>query len=67
MVVRILNFKKSLAKQNKPAPMSKINSESMVRCEHCHIYLPRSEAYMSRGKTWCSPEHANIGLKKDNG
>ncbi len=29
-----------------------------VRCEHCGVYLPRSEA-IGRGDTWfCSPEHA---------
>ena len=39
-------------------------AQSMVRCEHCRIYLPRSEAFMSQGKTWCSAEHARLGLKK---
>ena len=34
--------------------------ESMVRCEHCGIHLPRSEAFLSKGKTWCSPEHAQL-------
>ncbi|MER1968971.1 PP0621 family protein [Castellaniella sp. GW247-6E4] len=40
------------------------DAHSMVRCEHCQIYLPRSEAFMSQGKTWCSAEHARLGLKK---
>jgi len=39
-------------------------AHSMVRCEHCQIYLPRAEAFMSQGKTWCSAEHARLGLKK---
>uniref|UniRef100_UPI0033402B40 PP0621 family protein n=1 Tax=Castellaniella defragrans TaxID=75697 RepID=UPI0033402B40 len=39
-------------------------AQSMVRCEHCQIYLPRAEAFMSQGKTWCSTEHARLGLKK---
>ena len=39
------------------------NAEEMVRCQQCGIHLPRSEAYMSQGKTWCGPEHARIGLK----
>lgn len=39
-------------------------AQSMVRCEHCQIYLPRSEAFMSQGKTWCSADHARLGLKK---
>lgn len=66
MVIRILNFKKSLERtqQSKPAPTG--NSEDMVRCAHCNIYLPRSEAYMSRGQTWCCAQHAQLGLKKQN-
>lgn len=35
--------------------------ESMVRCEHCGIHLPRSEAVLSSGRTWCSQEHARLG------
>ncbi|OYV43904.1 MAG: hypothetical protein B7X10_06280 [Burkholderiales bacterium 21-58-4] len=37
--------------------------ESMVRCEHCGIHLPRSEAVLIGGKTWCSPEHAKLGKR----
>lgn len=36
-------------------------SESMVNCAHCGIYLPRSEAILIGGKTWCSNEHARLG------
>ncbi|WP_164878303.1 PP0621 family protein [Pollutimonas thiosulfatoxidans] len=35
--------------------------ESMVRCEHCGIHLPRSEAVLTDGRTWCSQEHARLG------
>jgi len=35
--------------------------ESMVRCAHCGIHLPRSEAVLISGKTWCSNEHARLG------
>lgn len=38
--------------------------ESMVRCAHCNIHLPRSEALLSGGKTWCSQEHAKLGVRK---
>lgn len=34
--------------------------ESMVRCEHCGIHLPRSEAVLSQGKIWCSQEHVQL-------
>jgi uncharacterized protein len=36
----------------------------MVRCAHCGIHMPRSEAVLSDGKTWCSPEHAKLGVRQ---
>ncbi|WP_144630505.1 PP0621 family protein [Bordetella genomosp. 13] len=39
-------------------------AESMVRCAHCGIHLPRSEALLTNGSTWCSPEHARLGPQK---
>ncbi|KXJ65611.1 hypothetical protein AXY46_14575 [Achromobacter xylosoxidans] len=35
--------------------------ESMVRCAHCGIHLPRSEALLQNGQTWCSADHARLG------
>jgi uncharacterized protein len=46
----------SRASRNVPA-------EQMVRCAHCGIHLPRSEATLLGGHTWCSPEHARLGMK----
>lgn len=40
------------------------NAEPMVRCAHCGIHMPRSEAVLSDGKTWCSTEHAKLGLRQ---
>ena len=37
------------------------NAEAMLRCEHCGIHLPRSEALLLGGKTWCSSDHAKLG------
>lgn len=37
--------------------------EAMVRCAHCGIHLPRSEAVQQNGLTWCSTEHAALGKK----
>lgn len=37
------------------------HTESMVRCEHCGIHMPRSEAILSNGHIWCSQEHAKLG------
>ncbi|MGY6270727.1 PP0621 family protein [Achromobacter denitrificans] len=38
--------------------------ESMVRCAHCGIHLPRSEALLQNGQTWCNAEHARLGPRK---
>ncbi|GAB2884512.1 hypothetical protein LSG25_19090 [Paralcaligenes sp. KSB-10] len=37
--------------------------ESMVRCAHCGIHMPRSEAVLINGQTWCSQEHAKLGVR----
>ena len=38
-------------------------SESMVRCDHCGIHMPQSEAMLIEGHTWCSQEHARLGVR----
>jgi uncharacterized protein len=48
--------KKPKADARGPKPL-----ESMVRCAHCGIHLPRSEALQQNGQTWCSSEHARLG------
>ena len=30
-------------------------------CAHCGIHLPRSEALLQNGRTWCSADHAQRG------
>ncbi len=55
-----------LGKAGKPSKADMSNAEEMVRCQQCGIHLPRSEAYMSEGRTWCGPEHARIGLKSSD-
>jgi uncharacterized protein len=65
LVSRMLTHRHAARKvRSAPAPAAKVAAESMVRCAHCQVYLPRSEAFMSQGKTWCSAEHAQLGLHK---
>ncbi|HRL20971.1 PP0621 family protein [Alcaligenes sp. SDU_A2] len=45
-------------------PRSQKQGEAMVRCAHCGIHLPRSEALMSNHHTWCSLEHAKRGPRQ---
>lgn len=67
IVSRVLSHQKAQARQaaeRRQDAVSRDAAESMVRCAHCHIFMPRSEAYMSQGKTWCSADHARLGLRK---
>ncbi|PWF24645.1 PP0621 family protein [Corticimicrobacter populi] len=47
------------------APAAAQGSEEMVRCAHCGIHLPRSEALLQQGKTWCGSEHARLGVRPE--
>ena len=59
-----LNNPKSQAGQ-KPQQPSSINSpEKMVRCDHCGVHLPYSEATITENNVWCSAEHARLGVKQ---
>jgi uncharacterized protein len=35
----------------------------MTRCAHCGIHLPRSEALLVKGQTWCCEAHAELGAR----
>lgn len=35
--------------------------EDMVKCAHCGVNLPRSEAILTQGKFYCSREHQQLG------
>ncbi|WP_454696551.1 PP0621 family protein [Achromobacter aegrifaciens] len=52
------------AKKAKTGPGRPKPLESMVRCAHCGIHLPRSEALQQDGQIWCSAEHARLGPTK---
>ena len=56
---------KSVAK-NKSAAARATQSgatENMVRCAHCGIHLPQSDAVRIDGRIWCSQEHARLGWR----
>ncbi|MBO1259949.1 hypothetical protein J3Q28_14765 [Bordetella holmesii] len=54
---RMLNARNS----RRAAPPVAKPPETMVRCAHCGIHIPRSEAVLQNGQTWCSVEHARLG------
>ena len=58
------------AKKRRPPPQAPskqgeapANSETMVRCAHCGVHLPRSEASLIDQNTWCSTAHAKLGVR----
>lgn len=70
LLTRILSLHNARQRHNKPIARKQRGQtqqpEEMVRCNHCSIYLPRSEAVLSKGKTWCSMEHAKLGPSASN-
>ena len=42
------------------APESNLDkAEDMVKCVTCAVHLPRSEAFLVKGKFYCSQTHIN--------
>jgi uncharacterized protein len=35
--------------------------EGMLRCAHCGVHLPQSEALRERGRAYCSAAHRDAG------
>src|SRR5690625_744317 len=64
VILRIISYSKhrQQVQQARNLSLSR-GKEPMVRCSHCGIYLPRSEALMSNQHTWCSLEHAKLGVR----
>lgn len=57
----IRNYRRSL---DKPAASGHEHTvEDMVKCAHCGVNLPRSEAIYSSGDFFCTPEHKLLGKK----
>lgn len=54
-------YQRSLIKP--PAPRNEKSAEDMVKCAHCGVNLPRSEAIYSSGDFFCTPEHKQLGKK----
>ncbi len=39
--------------------------ERMVRCAHCDLHLPASDAQFASGKAYCSDEHLRLARTRD--
>ena len=55
-------FRSYLRSLNPPSTRTgKQTVEDMVKCAHCGVNLPRSEAIFSGGEFFCTPEHQKLG------
>lgn len=55
----IRNYRRSLDKPSHPSSQDTV--EDMVKCAHCKVNLPRSEAIYAGGEFFCTPEHQKLG------
>jgi uncharacterized protein len=49
------------APADKPTAAGSAAPDELVRCVHCGLLLPRTEARESAGAIYCSEEHARLG------
>jgi uncharacterized protein len=56
------NYKRSLNRPDKDTPAER-GPEDMVKCAHCGVNLPRSEAIFTQGEFFCTAEHQRLGRK----
>jgi len=57
----IRTYQRSLNRPPASKPSHEV--EDMVKCAHCGVNLPRSEAIYSGGDFFCTPEHKQLGKK----
>ena len=56
------NYQRSLNRPSESATTER-GPEDMVKCAHCGVNMPRSEAILSQGEFFCTPEHQRLGRK----
>lgn len=56
------NYQRSLDRPSDGTPTQR-GPEDMVKCAHCGVNMPRSEAILSQGQFFCTPEHQRLGKK----
>jgi len=50
-----------LMRQSPKSDANKADSQKMVRCEHCGLFLPSREAVNEEGHFFCCEEHRHAG------
>ncbi len=62
LVIWALRSKKSGVTDKMPEKQHLGAPELMVKCAHCGVYLPASEAITQSGELFCSEEHRHLHL-----
>ena len=61
VVLAVWLVRKALRPPRDPRPLAK--DGELVRCAHCGVHLPRTEARETHGGLYCSEEHARLGRR----
>jgi len=68
IVIRVLSVGRARRQDPRFAPprrpSARTKAEPMVRCAHCGVHLPRSDALLTNHHAWCSLEHAKLGPRE---
>jgi uncharacterized protein len=63
LVVLAVWFIRRALRRLQPGDKPLVKEGELVRCAHCGVHLPRSEARQAEGILFCSEEHARLGKR----
>ncbi len=63
LVVLAVWFIRRALRRLQPGDKPLVKDGELVRCAHCGVHLPRSEARQADGILYCSEEHARLGKR----
>jgi uncharacterized protein len=63
LVVLAVWFIRRALRRLQPSDKPLVKEGELVRCAHCGVHLPRSEARQAEGVLYCSEEHARLGKR----
>jgi uncharacterized protein len=63
LVVFAVWFVRRALSRLQPGDKPLVKEGELVRCAHCGVHLPRSEARQAEGILYCSEEHARLGKR----
>jgi uncharacterized protein len=61
VVLAIWLIRRALRATRNPVQKDSPQQQELVRCARCGVHLPRAEAQLAGGLTFCGEEHARMG------